>query len=530
MPRLLLLAGVLLGTYLRLRDVAGAFLFGDEFHSLRHLRLGFAAAATTFEPNGSGLALPLLQGALAAVLGANHWSLRLPAAAGSVGALLLVHPAVRRTVGGSAALAATLLVAVNGLLVFYGHFGRAYALASALTLVLLWSCARLLDAPRARDFAYFALATALLPWVHLATLAIVGGVVAGATLALLADPARRRRLAGLAAATLGGGAGAALLYAPAWESTMAFVHRKTEEEQYYGRFAAGDVLVLVAGHWTLALALAVAAALGALVLLRRRRADALPLLLSALAPWVALWAARPFGDPYAYARYVLPAVAPLLVLAGVAIAALARHLAPGRNGVAAAVAAATAAGVLLRGPLGIGHRADGPYANVYLGMLPLPPFDAPSPDTPAFYRALADAGPVTLIETPALMNRSRHLYRDYYLQHGQRTLLGFLPEEIDDPPAGPYVTLAAPAAALAARADFLVVHRDAAAEVARYWRFVFGLAAAGGAPGERAVLERQRQYGWVAQPRPELIARLERELGAPAYADRDLLVWDLRRR
>jgi hypothetical protein len=163
-------------------------------------------------------------------------------------------------------------------------------------------------------------------------------------------------------------------------------------------------------------------------------------------------------------------------------------------------------------------------------MLPLPAFDAPSPHTPPFYGTLADAGPVTIIEAPALMTRSRQLYRNYYLQHGRPTLLGFLPQELDDPPSGPYVDMTAPPASFVGRADFLVLHRDATAEATRYWQFVFDPAHGPGAPGERAVMERQRVFGTAARPQPALLARLEHDLGAPIYTDRDVVVWRLRGR
>jgi hypothetical protein len=77
-------------------------------------------------------------------------------------------------------------------------------------------------------------------------------------------------------------------------------------------------------------------------------------------------------------------------------------------------------------------------------------------------------------------------------------------------------------------ADYLILHRDVGVEVRRYWDFVFKQALGRDAP-TRALMERQRvYYGPLARPSSCLLARLQRQLGAPAYEDADVLVWDLR--
>ena len=50
-----------LGTWLRVRHVGDALLFGDELHSLRDMQGGYFHTLSHFSETGAGLALPLLQ-------------------------------------------------------------------------------------------------------------------------------------------------------------------------------------------------------------------------------------------------------------------------------------------------------------------------------------------------------------------------------------------------------------------------------------------------------------------------------------
>ena len=128
--RTLLVAALVLGTGWRVIEVDRAFLFGDELHSLGEISGGYAAILTTFGPTGSGMLLPLLQRALVDAFGVTHWAIRAPAILPSLALLYVAYPiALRVTRDRGAALVAVMLVAVNPLLVFYGHFARSYSLA-----------------------------------------------------------------------------------------------------------------------------------------------------------------------------------------------------------------------------------------------------------------------------------------------------------------------------------------------------------------------------------------------------------------
>ena len=177
------------------------------------------------------------------------------------------------------------------------------------------------------------------------------------------------------------------------------------------------------------------------------------------------------------------------------------------------------------------------HANTYLSLLGLPAFDAVWPGTPDFYLRLAERRKderqnLRVIELPALTNRTRHLYRNYQLQHGANTVLALLPAEFPRLPRGPYVSLNRPDWVESADADYLIVHLDVADEVARYWSWLYGTSGPGPfGPAAAAHMERHAQYGVPgSQIGPEWRRLLSQSLGEPIYRDSTIEVWPLRGR
>lgn len=534
-PVLLALAVALaVAAYLRIPPTGSALLFGDEFHTLRRLDTGYLALASTFGRTGSGMALPLLQRGLVDLFGSSHWTLRAPALLAGLALVASLYPMGRRLVGRDAALVGTFLAAVSSPLVYYSHFGRSYALAALLSLWLVYLLQGLLDeGGEARGqggrLAGCAVLIALLPYVHLTAAALVTAVVA-ATLGALWLEDRRSEVLRLALFAALGGAASLLLHVPALESFLAFVSEKTERS-YFGDFGFLDVAALLAGgRWT---------ALGAIPVLvwalarfaRAKRARSLPLLAGCLAPGLAVALLRPYGDAYAWARYALSALPFACLAVGWGIAGGGGG--PRRRAAVWASGAALALLLWFTGPYGSRHTPDGPFANTYVSLLPLPAFDEPWPEAPAFYARLAGSErPPRIIEVPGLVSRTRHLYRNHYLQHGAETRLAFLPEELPTLPQGPYVDLGDPAWRETADADFLILHLAIADEVRAYWRFVYeDQRAAADAPAVAAYMQRHSRYGQVpAASRMRWVRKqLARELGDPVYEDRWVAAWKLGR-
>lgn len=535
-----LLAGaVALGALWRLPEVERAFLFGDELHTLFDVPRGYAYVASHFSATGAGMALPLLQRLVIDLFGAGHWTIRAPAWLPGLLLLPATWWVARRWLGDRVALAATWGVAVCPLLVFYAHFARAYALVALLALLLLDRVQASVEEARvgAARFAAVTAFVAILPWVHPTALGSVVPVVLAGALAVFVrsdvEHTAKRRTAGALLGTLvAGGMACLALHAPAAASLQAFVAAKTTE-QYAGTFGPLDVATLLAGDRTAAILLGLAALGAAVCLARTCGARALPLLSAAFVPFAVIAGVRPYGDAYAYARYGIAAVPPLLVLVAWGIERAARMLPVRRAAPTPWIAAAGALAWLAVGPPGPLREPVPQHANTYLGLLPLPAFDAPWPRTPAFYRALAERPPgeraaTTLIEVPALTTRARHLYRHYQLQHGARTLLGPLPGELPMLPRGPYVGIGRIDAIAASGADYVVVHRDVATELARYWAWVYGSDGPPADPTHAAYLARHARYGGLLPAAPAgLLAALARHFGEPTYEDGTLVVFDV---
>jgi hypothetical protein len=514
----LVLAALAAGAWWRLADVGPALLFGDELHSIRELPRGYAALFTTFGATGSGIALPLLQRALSDLFGLGHWALRLPAYLPSLALLFSMYPLSRTIVGAGGAAVATILVAVNPQLIFYAHFGRAYALVACLAFILLVLLQRAVRRGEAGGATLLlgAALTAALPYVHLTALAFVIPIYAGAVVALVAR-GKARSAWGLAGSLAAGCVATALLHLPARDSIRPFVEAKLGQE-YYGSFGLLDVAALLVGHRVLATVMLTVLTVLLAAIVLRERVGRLPLVLACVSPAIALCVVRPTGDAYAYARYLIVCVPAVCLLFGWGIAVLAARWTAAAGGALALV-------LLAAGPYGFRHTAGGPHANSYIDMFPLPAFDVPWPETPAFYEELAtEAEPVRILEIPELENRSRHLYRNYYLTHRKPTDLGLAWAEPGSVPVGPYVALSHAAWLEQVRADYIVLHLDPADEVARYWTFVYGLDQAG-EPAVAAYMERHRVYAAPAAPPIHVARELETRLGPPVYDDGTIAVW-----
>jgi len=529
---------LLLAAYWRIPPASSALLFGDEFHSLRRLAFGYDFLFTNYSTTGSGMALPLLQRGLADLFGSNHWTIRGPALLGGLALVASLYPLGRRLVGRNAALIATFLAAGSSILIYYSHFGRAYSLMAWLCLLLVYSLQRILesDGPSTRYSVYCAGLIAALPYVHLSSLATVLAVV-GAALVVLWLEGRLRESAHLAGAAALGLALSLALHAPAQASFVAFVSDKTTRA-YYGEFGFWDVAALLTGG-RMAAILMVPLLLFALTRIALRHgARALPLAAACLSPALALVIVRPYGDAYAYARYAITIV-PFVCLAlgwlindgfGGSHEAESAKAVRGRSHWVLGAGALLACVLFAAGPYGVRHPNDGPHANTYLSLYSLPAFDEPWDGAPAFYQSLANATKrPRIIEVPALVNRTRHLYRDYYLQHGAETWLGLFPRELRNVPDGPYVSLANPGWREAAEADYLILHTNLGEELRDYWRFVYESQGHDvGSAAVAAYMTRHSRFGEVAAQEPALLApRLRSELGEPAFEDRYITVWEL---
>jgi hypothetical protein len=518
-PEIVALLAIALGTVLRLADLPSLLLFGDEYHSLDMTRQSYARVLSSFDGNGTGIALPLLRKVCFELFGDNQLAYRLPAIVAGLAGLLVMYPVARKLVGRPAAAIATLALAANPLHVFYSHFSRAYSIASLGCLILVYALRRATaerSASGARGwYLLVAVSAALTPYAHLSSLGVVVAVGGGATVLLWSEGRPRREMIRLVASFAAAALVCLGLYLPAWTPFWSFYRMVTGIPNPFS-FGVLDVAAVMAGSPAAAIVCVLGVPAASAWMIRSRRGSALLLVPAALLPIVLLILQDPIGSEISHAHYLLTSIPFLLMLMAWAVVRGARGLMPTAE---SSEVAAIAAGALLvalafwDGPLGRDHTDDGPFANTYISQKPQPAFDVPFEGTPDFYATLAaEPGEVRIIEAPALVNLAMLLYRNYYLQHRKAVSLGFFNKRFGV--SGPYVALLDPVRLRNSGADYLVLHRNVRAELRRYWEFA--------QPGAEFVSPARE-----ASPEHEL--RMRRYLGEPIHTSDHLLVWKLPR-
>lgn len=532
---------VLTGLFFCFVGRGNVHLFGDEFHSVWNLDKPYTELIKTYDPSGSGTALPMIQRFACQVFGPGLFAYRFPAILGAMACLLMSYAAARRLMGRVPALIASFALATNGLHIFYARFGRSYALTVFAAVLLVYGLERILDreCARKRWYPLVALSAGLLPFLHLTSIAFVVAVGAAAIVFQLIDRETRRQWHCLAGSLAVGGAICLLLYLPAWTPLWQFINEKLDDT-IGATVGLWDLTALMAGSHTAALVWMIALPIGAIWFAVRKRSRALVFLTAIFAPAVILSVVQPYGKIYAYVRYLLCSLPFMLMLIAWVITGLLRALIPAFRRSNLLTLAAGLALVIVSfaaGPLGVRHTDDGPFANSYLSMTPLPAFDVPWNRSPAFYKTLADSPDrLKIIEAPELPSKAVLLYRNYYLQHRKEVEIGMLGIHPSVMPRGPYRSLIHIRGVKKSDADYLIVHRDIEKEVGRYWRFVFDEVW----PEKQNTRDTSFMEVHAGQPdsldhhmqelsviAADWIEQAKSVLGEPVYEDEDIAVWKL---
>lgn len=538
---------IALGAALRLANLAGQVLGGDELHAVRAaLAQPLSALLTTYQLADSCIPLTALDRLLVEHgLPLDERRLRLPVLACGLAALALLPALARRHLSPAALPLFAALVAISPLLVLYSRIARSYMPATLLSFAAVMS----FDAwwrppppsheraPRRRTLALaaYVLCGALAIWFHLGT----APIVAAPLLFGFADLGlgRRRAADEFPAAALGAllAAGAALAVAcalfvlPALPSLLRLVAAKHQAQSvpaatWWGvlRLQAGTAqLAPMAAFWA-------AAAAGAISLVRRRPRLGWYLLTLVVAQPAGILVLSPLGLARLQVldRYLLPALPVVLLLVA---AGLARPWWP-RQSRAGAVAQRVAAGGLVLLWLAAGPFADPGYrASSFMHHNDLVAFallraTLPPGGLPAPYRVLGGPPGSAVVELPWPpawdFGRSFYVYQEV---HGLRVLVAPLPGALPADPERLRLRNAVaplPAALLASGARWVVVHRGLAAEEDRL------VLPPGSPPPRRMPPALAAQLAAVGE---RAIARLTAAWGPPAAADAAVAVWSLRR-
>jgi len=520
------------GVWVRLSGLTAMPFFGDEYHTLGTLELGYGETLRLFDTVGSHVALPLIQKVSADLFGPGIAVNRLVALVPGLLTLALLFPLGRPLVGAPASLVATAALALSPMHVFYSRFARGYALSVLLALLLVDAVRRATAGPgpaagsARRHWAAVTLWVALLPYVHLSSLGLIAGVgLVAAGLAWRRDGARG--LLAPVASFAAGGLLCALLYLPAQETLRAYLS-SIQGEGFTEALGPLDVPAILAGGRAAGAVLLAGVPLAALWMARSGPGRAALCLAPIAGPLLFTLVFKPNGMAYAYARYMMAGLPFMLLLLGWLLATAVR---PARSAVV--VGAGLVLALYVTGPLSPLQPDNGPYDNTYLSMGRLPAFDVPFVETPEFYRRLASDDSVTrIIEAPPIGSRAVLLYRNYYLQHGKQTVFGLLTPSNETLVRGPYVRVFDKQLDESSGAQYLVVHTDATTEVARYWSYVYHFVwPADPDPSLTSYMTRQLLYLDPPGPlEPKMLRPLSRRFGKPVYEDGFIKVWDLRHR
>lgn len=367
----------------RLVHLSEQILGGDELHLLqvidRHSPLEILGLVTDTD---FSIPLALVARLVSGVLPLSEMLLRAPFLV--LGALvpLLFFFVVRRWVGDVAAFLVLLVATVHPLLIFYSRFVRPYGPG----MVLVFGVFALLDRYRVRGgkgaLSLAAVLGALAAWIQLPALSAVGACFLAALVrGRMVEPLRPASSATRRAAlpvVLAGGACLVLtilLYFPALPGLREHVL-----EGNIGQGAlSGDVLsrngAVLAG-WPGLPGIVVGGALfvfGSVVLARRNPALAIFLVLPVLLHGTALLLLKPRLVQFSFvlARYLLPLLPLVLVVACVGLEAVLRRLASilprptflTEGGVVALLGALLAATWLVAGPVPAIYREGRAYAH-----------------------------------------------------------------------------------------------------------------------------------------------------------------------
>lgn len=517
---------VLAGAGLRLWNLRGQILGGDELHAVRAVvEKPLAEILTTYSTTDYSLPLAALwrllleQGATLSEL-----DFRLPSILCGLAALIALPRAVSGKVDRFSVDLFGWLVAFSPGLILYSRIARSYmpmVLAGFLAVMAFESWWRTRE--RRAGIAYV-LFGAIAIWLHLGAAPLIAAPFLFAVGDLLWTREEvGRRLRDLVLLGLGLSLACAAFLVPARASLLALVSEK-HQAQRVPLATLVEVLQLQAGtpSWTMATLFWLAALIGLGMLLRKHPRLGIYTLTVAAGHLAGLFLLSPVGidHPNVLNRYLLPALPFFLLWVAMALS----HRWSMRSGILGRGLQKSAARffilfVFWTGPfLAEGYRKSSfMHHNDFVGFF-APRATIPAAALPPVYRQLP-RGPVLEFPWSPTWEANRVFYI-YQQVHGRRVLVSAL----DGMPRHPGLDFRneaepAPAAFLASPARTLVVHVRLPAEE--------DVVTASGRRLRRPMRADRRRYYRRAGER--LANQLTREWGPPDQSDSLVRVWDLER-
>lgn len=431
-------AALVAGAWLRARGLSAQIVVDDEWHALHKLmRADMLDIVTHLDYADYSIPLTVYFRWLHDTVGVTEWGMRAPMLAAGI-ALVAVAPALARQWATLPVRAAwAVLLAVSPLSVYFSRTARPYALTALLATVALIAFERWYRGDRRRDAwgALYVGATFGAGWLHMTSLAFALLPFVYFGVRALRDgggePLRRLLRMGLATAV----PLAVALVPPVANDWFMFTAKAGVDSVTLA--SAGRTALMLAGsaHPAVAILLGAAAAAGFARFWRRDRVLAGYLLTVMAGGALAILAARPnwVQHPLVFARYLVPALPLLLLLAAEGALALAPALSRA-PALGATVVAAAGIALWHWGPLPV----QGAAPNQFTGHLRYQfdyddahnPYVQKVPDepVPAFYRELAKSRPssLKLIEAPWRLESHHNPHVWYQQVHRQHVMIGLV--------------------------------------------------------------------------------------------------------
>ncbi len=437
----ILLAAVLCGVGLRGYQITGQIAADDEWHALHAAHLwSYAEIASHFGEADYSIPVTLFYKALAATVGLSEMTMRAPMLVSGVAAILVLPLLAREWIGRPASDVFAWLLAIAPLHVYFSRYARPYSVTMLLAVVAVFAFFRwLLGGSRRWSWVYAAGAVGA-SYFHVVVLPIVLAPLFFG----LADGALRRGARRRSPAELLGVGGvvavglAVLLTLPLVVDFASLTGKAARSAVQWPTVKGAAQLFAGTGHLWLLATMAGLAGIGGVCLARRQPRLAAYLALLALCQIAAPVVTGPAGiaTPIVLARYCLPLLPLLLLVAAIGIvrldAAAARRLAAYPAGALAAVAVAL---LLVFGPLPAVYYYPNNWTNhrVFQYRYGSSGTDADARPAPPevvspFYERLAalPAGSLLVVEAPWYYAWHENAYPYYQMVHRQRMQVGFV--------------------------------------------------------------------------------------------------------
>ena len=429
----ILLGAVIFGAVLRLYQLPGQLLFGDEWHAIfTAINSDYSQIVSNFGLSDRSIPITLYYKFAMNSVGLEEWVIRAPFFLSGTLTILVLPLLVRSLVGRFTSNLFAWLLALSPPLIFYSRFARSYSISLFCGFVAVIVFFRWWMAPNWRPAILYVILAAASAYLLLVTLPFVLGPFLFFLALSLHRPWAQlshsiKRLTGLGILTL---LPLLLLLAPPLYFSFEAISNKAGHSMVQFSAMAEAFKILTGQESLLLIAITVILAITGLTRVYRKSPSFMAYLFAlSLIQAVTILILRPIGvnAPHILARYMLMALPAMLIFAAAGVEAiLAIFHCPIKKWVRIALPVGLCMALFLGGPiLTIGYRPNNATSLMMLvHALKGKNYHSILKRVPEFYRRIAVHPPasLTIVEAPFIW-QANHLPLFQEI-HRQRILMG----------------------------------------------------------------------------------------------------------